>query len=88
MSKKKLKAPVQDFIRPFNTDYAGAWNGSCKTRETALIAAVKHIVNDGYSKATITDKRTGKDVARVSLDKGRRSATIDVLDAPFKRPIL
>jgi len=62
--------------RPFKTDYAGAWCGSCKTRESALIAAARHIVRDGYTTCTITDTRTGEDVAWVKLSADRRTATI------------
>lgn len=62
--------------RPFETDYAGAWKGHCLTRESALIAAMKHIVQDGYSRATITSKDTNTVVARVQLDDSRKRAVI------------
>lgn len=64
-------------FRKFETDYAGAWRGFCKTRESAIVAAVKHIVNDGYKTCTITDRETGMFVARVSLDPTRLRATIE-----------
>jgi hypothetical protein len=63
--------------RRFETDYAGAWKGHCVTRESAILAAVRHIVQDGYSRATITDKVSGEVVARVSLSNDRRNAQID-----------
>lgn len=65
--------------RPFQTDYAAAWRGHCKTRESAINAAVKHIVNDGYTRATITDMNSGQDVARVTISADRKTATIHTL---------
>ncbi len=69
--------------RPFKTDYAGAWSGHSKSREGAVIAAMKHVVRDGYNKATITDMRTNRDVARVRVNADRTSATVEVIH-PFK----
>lgn len=63
-------------MRNFETDYAGAWRGHCKTRESAMDAAFKHIISDGYSRATITDKRTGEVVARLPLAGDRRSVLV------------
>jgi len=70
--------------RPFQTDYAGAWRGHCKTRESAIIAAAKHLVNDGYTRATVTNIDTGQDVARLHLSTDRTRAVIDVVK-PFKK---
>jgi len=71
--------------RRYTTDYAGAWRGFCKSRESAIIAAVKHIVNDGYSRATVTDRETDRDVARISLSPDRKHAIIETVK-PFLRP--
>lgn len=73
-------------MRRFKTDYAGVWCGYCKTRESAIIAAAKHLVNDGYSRATITDRETGEDVARMSLSADRKKATITVIE-PLKKGV-
>jgi len=72
------------FTRMFTTDYAGAWSGHCKTRESAIVAAIKHIVNDGYTRATITNRVTGEDVARVRLSNDRTRAEVTVVK-PFKK---
>jgi hypothetical protein len=64
-------------MRRFETDYAGAWRGYCKTRESAIIAGVRHILQDGYTACTITDRETGMFVARVSLDPTRRRAVVE-----------
>lgn len=64
-------------MRRFETDYAGAWRGFCKTRESAIIAGVRHILQDGYTACTITDRETGMFVARVSLDPTRRRAVVE-----------
>jgi diaminopimelate epimerase len=72
--------------RPFQTDYAGAWRGHCKTRESALRAAVRHVVDDGYSRATVTDVRTGEDVARVRVAADRRTVTIETIKPLRKTP--
>lgn len=77
-AKLRLVHPVST-SRPFKTDYAGAFSGHCKTREGAIMAAMKHIVKDGYSRATITDTETDTDVARVSLNKERTRAVVEVI---------
>lgn len=64
-------------MRKFETDYAGAWRGFCKTRESAIIAGIRHILQDGYTTCTITDRETGMFVARVSLDPTRRRAVVE-----------
>lgn len=74
MSKTKYQG-----TRPFLTTYAGAFNGHSKTREGAIMAAMKHVVRDGYNKATITDQIRGIDVARVIVNKDRTSATVEVI---------
>ncbi len=79
---KARKQPKASLERPFLTNYAGAWPGRCKTRESAMVAAVKHIVNDGYNRATITDMRTGQDVARIRLSSDRQRAVIETVK-PF-----
>jgi hypothetical protein len=71
-------------MRRFETDYAGAWRGHCKTRENAVIAAMRHIVRDGYSRCTITDTITGEVVARIRLTADRKSATVDAVQQ-FKK---
>ena len=70
--------------RKFETDYAGTWRGFCKSRETALLAAVRHLVNDGYTACTITDRETNQVIARVRMEKGRKTATITTV-SPFNR---
>lgn len=72
--------------RPFQTDYAGAWRGHCKTRESALNAAFKHIVSDCYTTATITDSRTGQDVARLRRSSDGRSVTVETVKPLRKTP--
>lgn len=71
-------------IRRYMTDYAGFWRGYCVSRESALIAAVKRVVQDGGNRATIVDRETGEDVARVSLSKDRRRAVVEAVQ-PFQR---
>jgi hypothetical protein len=61
---RRKSAPVTA-ERPFETDYAGAWHGRCKSRESAVNAASKHIQSDGYAKCTVTDLRTNYIVAEV-----------------------
>lgn len=73
---KKLKVTTE---RRYETDYAGAWRGHCKTRESALLAACRHILSDGYTSATVTDKHTGDVVARVKLSTDRRKASIETV---------
>lgn len=70
--------------RPFQTDYAGWFPGRCKSRESAVQAAVKHIVTDGYSRCTITDTRSGEVVARVRLSTNRCRAVVEV-PQPFTK---
>ena len=81
--KRQHKAKNTGSPRPFETDYAGAWRGRCKSRENAIIAAAKHIVNDGYTRATITNTDTGQDIARLRLSADRKRAVIEVV-TPFK----
>lgn len=71
-------------LRNFETDYAGVWRGHCKSRESAIVAAMRHIVADGYTTCTITDKARQQVVARVSLDKARMRAVVEVVK-PFKK---
>lgn len=74
--RREHRQPKITTERPFKTDYAGAWCGHCKTRESAISAAIKHILYDGYSKCTITDLRTGHDVARLMISLDRKSVHI------------
>lgn len=71
-------------MRRFKTDYAGVWSGFCKTRESAIVAAVRHAVNDHYSSATIIDRETNEDIVRVRLSKDRKQAIVTVVE-PFLR---
>ena len=66
-------------MRKYETDYAGAWRGYCKTRETAVIAAIKHIMQDGYTVCTITDREKDCVVARIRLSQDRKQATIETV---------
>jgi hypothetical protein len=70
-------------MRRYETDYTGTWRGYCKSRESAIIAAIKHVVNDGYTSCTITDRETSSPVARVRLNGDRTRATVTVLQ-PFE----
>lgn len=63
-------------MRKFETDYAGAWRGFCKTRESAVVAAIKHIMRDGYRACTVTDRETGMIVARISLSDNKKHVEI------------
>lgn len=72
-------------MRPFETDYAGWWRGHCKTLESAIVAATRKVVYDGFSRCTITNKETGQIVARVELQAHRKSATITMVKALPKR---
>ena len=65
--------------RPFETDYAGAWRGHAVTREGAIMAAMRHVVRDGYTRCTITDKRTGEVVARVRISGDRLTARVETV---------
>lgn len=78
-AKRKPKTTLS--VRPFETDYAGAWKGRCKTRAGAVKAAVRHLMEDGYSRCTITEH--GAKVARMSYDPTTRRVTI-VFDQPIK----
>jgi hypothetical protein len=80
---QKRKSKPTASPRPFQTDYAGAWRGHCKTRESAIIAAAKHLVNDGYSRATVTNIDTNQDIARLRLSADRLKVVIEVVK-PFK----
>lgn len=74
--RREHRQPKTTIERPFRTDYAGAWCGHCKTRESAIAAAIRHVLYDGYSRATITDVRTGKDIARVVVNSDRKGVRI------------
>lgn len=80
--KKAVKASSGE--RRFEVDYAGAWKGHCKTRESAVNAACKRITTDNYSKATVTDKHTGDTVARLRLSDDRKKVIIEFIK-PLKK---
>jgi len=63
-------------MRKFETDYAGAWRGYCNTRESAIVAATRHLARDGYRRATISDRETGEVVCRVELGPDKRTIII------------
>jgi hypothetical protein len=65
--------------RPFENDYGGWFPGHAKTREGAINAAVRHMTMHGYTRCTVTDKRTNTTVARLSLDHSKKRITIDAL---------
>jgi hypothetical protein len=67
------------YARPFLITYPGCWDGHAKTREGAINAASRHCVSDGYLKATITDKRTNQDVARVHVSRDRTTVTVEAV---------
>ena len=72
--------------RRFETDYAGAWRGFCKTRESAITAGMRHLVNDGYSRCTVTDRVTRGVVARLAVDGTRRRVSVTLVE-PLKGAI-
>lgn len=63
-------------MRRYETDYAGAFKGHALTRENAIIAAMKHMVRDGYTTCTITDKHTNIIVAWVRVGDDRKTAIV------------
>jgi len=65
--------------RPFLITYPGCWDGHAKTREGAINAASRHCVSDGYLSATITDKRTNQDIARVRVSRDRMTVTVEAI---------
>jgi hypothetical protein len=71
----KAKPKPKLSIRPFQITYPGCWDGHAKTRESAINAASRHCISDGYINATITDKRTDQDVARIRVSKDRMTVT-------------
>ena len=73
-------------MRRFETSYAGTWNGYCKTRESAILAGIRHILQDGYTACTVTDRETGLFVARVSLDPTRKRAVVETAKIIRKVP--
>lgn len=73
MSAKRKPKPTPS-VRPFETDYAGAWKGHCKTRAGAVKAAIRHLMDDGYSSCTITEN--GAKVARMTYDVSTRRVSI------------
>jgi hypothetical protein len=86
--KPKLKLIVnkdtRTSTRRYETDYAGAWRGHCKTRESAIAAAHRHLANDGYSRATVTDKHTGDVIARLRMSDDRKRIITEVIK-PFRK---
>ena len=45
------------------------------------MAAMRHVVKDGYNRATITDRVRDVDVAWVTVNKDRTSTTVQVAKA-------
>ena len=76
MAKKKSVANM----RPYKTDYAGAWCGHCLTRESAVIAAVKHMLTHYSNRCTITGPEG--DVARLRRHHNNRGVDI-MAEKPF-----
>jgi hypothetical protein len=69
-TKKIYNAHGRQSKRFYRNDYAsGVRSGWCKTRQNAVQAAMKHILEDGYTAATIICMRTDKTIARVSLNR-------------------
>ena len=83
--KLVVASPRTASSRPFETDYAGSWRGHCKTRESAAMAATRHMVCGGYSRCTITNKATDSPVARLRLSEDRKRVIIELVE-PLKRP--
>jgi len=81
-----MKKPTTTIARPYETDYAGAWRGHCNTRESAIMAAMRHLVTDGYTRATVTNRQTGAVVARLSLSDDRRTAKVETVTQLRKQP--
>lgn len=69
-------------IRQFKTDYPGSWHGYCKTRESAIKAATRRILEEGEVKVTIIDQFSNGIVAEV-LRVGRFSVHITVFHSPL-----
>jgi hypothetical protein len=65
--------------RRFKTDYAGAWAGYCKTRESAIDAAEHHLVSDGYTSCTVIDMWKNIEVARLAISADRKTITIQTI---------
>lgn len=77
---KKSAAPKNTVERPFKTDYAGVWCGHCLTPENAIAAALTRVLA-GAGKCTITDLRTGEDIARLRRLKGDTGVEVKTRDA-------
>jgi hypothetical protein len=84
MMAAKLKPKPTLSARPFETDYAGAWRGHCKTRESAIRAAIRHILDDYYTACTVTGPG-GEHVARIRVaDRARKRVEI-TLESPLRQ---
>lgn len=70
-------------MRRYKTDYAGAWAGHCNSRQSAIDAAIHHLTHDGYSRCTIIDKETNREVAEVFFEdvKTRKRIVIETVTA-------
>lgn len=67
----------EQWIRKFRVYYASnMWSGYCISRESAIIAATKRLVDGIYTYATIYDRETGEDVARLRMSRDRKHVTI------------
>lgn len=83
-----MSKPLQKrYLRPFRTSYAGVGKtGACGSRETAVNAAIGHIMSDGYSRCTVTDMRTNEDVAWLALSRDKKSVRVTTLHTIKKVP--
>jgi hypothetical protein len=70
--------------RIYETDYAGAWRGFCATRESAISAGMRHLLNDGYTRCTITNRENGQAVARLQVSADRTAVHVHTV-TPLKR---
>lgn len=72
--------------RPFETSYPGIFSGHAKTREGAIMAAMGHCVRDAYTRATITDKRSGAVVAMVIVNTDKTTCRVELVNGkPFRK---
>jgi hypothetical protein len=68
---------AQAGYRFFKTEYAsGQRPGYCKTLESATMAAMQHLMYDGYTSATISCTITGESVARLKMNDDRTKVQI------------
>ena len=69
--------PVTDNPRFYRTDYAGGTRpGYCVTQESATCAAIRHILLDGYTSATISCMITGADLVRLRISDNKTQVIV------------